>query len=176
MAGLRRQDWEGGRPCRDVELLAIGAGPSNLALAVALDELAPQRLARGSLLIEHRTAVAWQPGMLLPWTQTQVSFLKDLVTLRNPRSRYSFINYLHAVGRLDDFVNLGTFTPYRIEISDYLAWVARSLAEVRIEYGRGCVAIEPSHDAQGVLTGWRTHLSDGSTIAMRSHSSSASAM
>ena len=53
MAGLRRQDREAGPPCRDVELLAIGAGPSNLALAVALDELAPQRLARGSLLIEY---------------------------------------------------------------------------------------------------------------------------
>ena len=37
---------------RDVELLAVGAGPSNLALAVALEELAPG-LARDSLIIDR---------------------------------------------------------------------------------------------------------------------------
>ncbi len=85
---------------RDVQLLAIGAGPSNLALAVALDELAPDDVAAESLVIEQAEAVAWQPGLLLPWTTTQVSFLKDLVTLRNPQSRFSFLNFLHSVGRL----------------------------------------------------------------------------
>src|SRR5829696_7673232 len=121
---------------RNVELLAVGAGPSNLALAVALEELAPPDLARNSLLIERSETVAWQRGMLLPWTQAQVSFLKDLVTLRDPRSKFSFLNYLHSVDRLNEFVNLGTFTPYRMEISDYLQWVANSLGDVRVEYGR----------------------------------------
>src|SRR5690348_13874593 len=105
---------------REIELLAIGAGPSNLALAVALEELAPDDLARDSLLVEANDEVAWQPGMLLPWTRSQVSFLKDLVTLRNPHSRFSFVSYLHGSGRLDDFINLGSFTPYRLEISGYL--------------------------------------------------------
>lgn len=48
---------------REQELLAIGAGPSNLALAVPLDELAPDDLATSSLLIEQ--SIAWQRGMLL---------------------------------------------------------------------------------------------------------------
>jgi len=152
---------------RDVELLAVGAGPSNLALAVALEELAPAELATNSLLIEQSETVAWQRGMLLPWTQAQVSFLKDLVTLRDPCSKFSFLNYLHSVDRLNEFVNLGTFTPYRTEISDYLQWVANSLRKVRIEYDRQCAAIEPVHDSAGVLTGWLTRLSDGSTIGSR---------
>jgi L-ornithine N5-oxygenase len=152
---------------RDVELLAVGAGPSNLALAVAIEELAPVDLANGSLLIERSETVAWQRGMLLPWTQAQVSFLKDLVTLRNPCSRFSFLSYLHSVRRLDDFINLGTFTPYRSEISDYLQWVASSLSRVRIEYGRQCESITPVHDAGGTLTGWLTRLNDGSTVRSR---------
>lgn len=152
---------------RDVELLAIGAGPANLALAAALDESAPDDLARGTLLIEQGENVAWQRGMLLPEAQSQVSFLKDLVTLRNPRSRFSFVNYLHSVGRLSTFINMANFWPYRTEISDYLRWVADSLARVRIEYGRRCEAIEPRRDADGTLTGWLTRLADGSTIGSR---------
>jgi L-ornithine N5-oxygenase len=89
------------------------------------------------------------------------------VTLRNPRSRFSFVNYLHEVGRLDEFVNLGSFFPYRVEISAYLQWVAASLSQVRIEYGRRCSAIEPRYDAEGVLSGWLTRLDDGATIASR---------
>src|SRR5258708_26648482 len=116
---------------QDVELLAIGAGPSNLALAVALEELAPDDLARNSVLIERSDAVAWQQGLLLPWVTSQISFLKDLVTLRNPSSRFSFVNYLHSIGRLDEFINMGGLWPYRTEISSYLAWVADSLAKVR---------------------------------------------
>src|SRR5215813_10020961 len=115
---------------REVELLAIGAGPSNLALAVAIEELGTAGLAQNTLVIERNTDIEWQQGLLLPWARSQVSFLKDLVTLRNPRSRFSFLNYLHSVGRLDDFINMGSFTPYRIEISDYLRWVASSLSKV----------------------------------------------
>jgi L-ornithine N5-oxygenase len=151
---------------REVELLAIGAGPSNLALAVALEELAPDALASNSLVIEQAATIGWQRGMLLPWTQTQVSFLKDLVTLRNPTSSFSFLNYLHSVGRLNDFVNLGTFTPYRSEISDYLQWVASSLTKIGMEFQHKCVSIEPLRDSTGVC-GWLTHLADGSTIASR---------
>lgn len=152
---------------REVELLAIGAGPSNLALAVTLEELAPADLARRSLIIERGEAVVWQPGMLLPWTRSQVSFLKDLVTMRNPCSRFSFVSYLHNVGRLDAFTNMGSFTPYRIEISGYLRWVADNLTAVAIDYGATCTSVEPQLDGDGTVTGWLTRLADGSTIASR---------
>ena len=151
---------------REVELLAVGAGPSNLGLAVALEELAPD-LAENSLIIDRNQAIEWQPGMLLPWATSQVSFLKDLVTLRNPRSRFTFLNFLKSTGRLDGFINLGSLAPYRIEISAYLDWVARSLATVPVELGCNCVRIEPSRDASGTLTGWVATLADGSSITSR---------
>jgi L-ornithine N5-oxygenase len=128
---------------QEVEILAIGAGPSNLALAVAVEELAPPQVASDTLVIERYESIVWQRGMLLPWTQSQVSFLKYLVTLRNPLSRFSFINYLHSVGKQDDFIDMASFLPFRLEISDYLQWVAKSLAMVRIEYSRDCAGIEP---------------------------------
>ncbi len=152
---------------REVELLAVGAGPSNLALAVALEELAPDDLATNSLIVERAPSVEWQQGLLLPWAKSQVSFLKDLVTLRNPQSEFSFLNYLHAVGRLDDFINMASFEPYRIEVSEYLKWVAGSLAKVRLRLGCGCTAIEPRRDARGALTGWLARLSDGTAVASR---------
>ena len=138
---------------QEVEVLAIGAGPANLSLAVALEELAPE-MARETVIVEQHDTVVWQRGLLLPWSQSQVSFLKDLVTRRNPRSKYSFVNFLHETDRLDDFINLGSFTPYRMEISDYLSWVARNLSEVRIQSGRRCVSVEPCYDTDGDVSEW----------------------
>ncbi len=147
---------------RAVEVLAIGAGPSNLALACAIEELAPE-VAGNTLVIEKHESIVWQRGMLLPWTRSQVSFLKDLVTLRNPRSKFSFVNYLHSAGRLDDFVNMGNFLPFRVEISGYLAWVAESLSSVQVEYGKDCVRI--AHDES--QDRWLAEMADGSTISAR---------
>ncbi|MFD8494783.1 lysine N(6)-hydroxylase/L-ornithine N(5)-oxygenase family protein [Amycolatopsis sp. NPDC059657] len=152
---------------RALELLAIGGGPANLALAIAIEELAPDDLSERSLVIERNETVAWQRGMLLPEAQSQVSFLKDLVTLRNPRSKFSFVNYLHSIGRLNEFINMGNFWPYRVEMSDYHQWVANSLEKVRLECARECQEIEPQRDSEGTLTGWVTHLADGSTIGSR---------
>jgi L-ornithine N5-oxygenase len=151
---------------REVELLAVGAGPSNLGLAVALEELAPD-LAENSLIVDRSQTIEWQQGMLLPWATSQVSFLKDLVTQRNPRSKFSFLNHLHATGRLDDFTNMSSFTAYRVEVAEYLRWVARSLTKVRQELGRDCVSIEPRRDAQGTLTGWLSTFADGTSISSR---------
>jgi L-ornithine N5-oxygenase len=151
---------------QEVEILAIGAGPANLALAVALEELAPD-LAQSTLIIEQHETVLWQRGMLLPWSQSQVSFLKDLVTLRNPHSQFSFISYLHASGRLNDFINLGSFTPYRLEISAYLQWVARGLSQVRVQSGRRCISVEPEYSVDGEVTEWLVRLADGGEIVCR---------
>lgn len=150
-----------------VEILAIGAGPGNLGLAVALEELAPAEVAGDTLIVERHDSVVWQRGMLLPWTQSQVSFLKDLVTLRNPRSKFSFINYLHSVGRLDEFINLASFTPYRLEISGYLSWVGQTLQHVRVEYGRQCVSIGLQPGGNGQVSEWAVRLADGGEIVCR---------
>jgi L-ornithine N5-monooxygenase len=151
---------------REVELLAVGAGPSNLALAVALEELAPG-LAGNSLMIEREAAIEWQPGLLLPWAKSQVSFLKDLVTLRNPQSEFSFLNYLYSVGRLDDFINMASFEPYRVEISEYFQWAANSLSQVELRLNCACTSLVPRRAADGTLTGWLAELADGTVVASR---------
>lgn len=151
----------------DVDVLAIGAGPANLALAAAAEELATPELAASMLLLEQHPDIKWQRDLLLPWARSQVSFLKDLATLRNPRSRFSFLNYLHTKGRLDEFVNMSTFHPYRTEMSDYLQWVADTLALVRIRYGARCERIEPRLGVDGGVLGWQVELTDGTTIGCR---------
>ncbi len=150
-----------------VGLLAIGAGPANLALAVAVEESGNPELAEQTLLLEQSPDIKWQRDLLMPWARSQVSFLKDLVTLRNPRSKFSFLNFLHDQKRLDEFVNLGTFHPFRWEFSDYLQWVAKSLDQVRIRYDAKVQSIEPARGADGTITGWIATLTDGDTIRCR---------
>ena len=150
-----------------VGLLAIGAGPANLALAVAIEESGHPELARQTLLLEQGPDIKWQRDLLMPWARSQVSFLKDLVTLRNPRSRFSFLSFLHDQQRLDEFVNLGTFHPFRWEFSDYLQWVAKSLEEVQIRYDAKVQSIEPARDADGSIAGWVATLAGGDTIRCR---------
>ncbi|MFE9749566.1 lysine N(6)-hydroxylase/L-ornithine N(5)-oxygenase family protein [Saccharothrix saharensis] len=152
---------------QDVDIVAIGAGPSNLALGVALEELAPSSVAQRTLVLEQHSDVRWQRNLLLPWAESQVSFLKDLVTLRNPRSRFTFLNFLHEQGRLDEFINLSTFTPYRTEISAYLQWVADTLEHVRISYDRRCTSVEPRRAADGSVEGWLVTTAGGDTVSAR---------
>lgn len=152
---------------REVNVLAIGAGPANLALAAAIEECGSPELADGTLLLEQAPDIKWQRDLLMPWARSQVSFLKDLVTLRNPRSKFTFLNFLHDQGRLDNFVNLGSFHPFRWEFSDYLQWVATSLERVEIRYGARATSIEPQHDTDGSLTGWTVTLAGGDTIRCR---------
>ncbi len=106
------------------DLIGMGFGPSNLALAIALRERGDPIRAR---LLEAWPPSAWHPDMLIAGSDMQVSFLKDLVSLRNPRSEFSFLNYLHRKGRLSRFINRKTFFPSRAEYNDYLAWVAGQL-------------------------------------------------
>jgi len=151
----------------EVEVLAVGAGPANLALSVAIEESGAHGLAERTLLLEQHDDIRWQRNLLLPWARSQVSFLKDLVTLRNPRSRFSFLNFLHENGRLDGFVNLSTFNPFRWELSDYLQWVAHSLEQVRVRYGARVERVEPQFAADGTVTGWTATLADGGTVRCR---------
>ena len=103
------------------DIVGIGFGPSNIATAIAAFELAPSL---SVVFVEAKDEFGWHKGMLFENATMQVSFLKDLVSFRNPRSHYSFLNYLHTRGRLADFANLKEFFPTRLEFHDYLAWCA----------------------------------------------------
>ncbi|MES2259412.1 MAG: lysine N(6)-hydroxylase/L-ornithine N(5)-oxygenase family protein [Pseudomonadota bacterium] len=128
-------------------LIGIGFGPSNLALAIALSE---QGQGHDAVYLERQEHFAWHPDMLLDNTHMQISFLKDLATLRNPASRYTFLNYLHQQQRLQDFINLKTFYPSRQEFNDYLGWAARQFAP-QCHYGEEVTAVLPAQ-ADGQVT------------------------
>ena len=98
----------------------------------------------------------------------QISFLKDLATMRNPASSYSFVSYLHAHGRLATFVNLSTFTPSRVEFSDYLAWCAERVEDsCAVHYGERVDRVEPIQSRRDgpydLVRVHSTRLADGST-------------
>jgi len=124
------------------DLIGIGFGPSNLALAIALQERGEVAGALDVLFLDKQADYRWHGNTLVTQSELQISFLKDLVTLRNPTSPFSFVNYLKQHGRLVDFINLGTFYPCRMEYNDYLRWVAGQFGE-QSRYGEEVTAIEP---------------------------------
>lgn len=107
------------------DVVAVGFGPSNLALAIAIEE-SPRPLT--ATILERQSSLGWHRGMLVPSAKMQVSFLKDLVTLRNPVSPFSFVSYLHDVGRLTMFINNQDLFATRQEFHRYLEWAESRLA------------------------------------------------
>ncbi len=135
-----------------LDVLGVGFGPSNLALAVALEEESPQGRPLRVRFVERQARFGWHRGMLLEDATMQVSYLKDLATLRNPRSRYGFVSYLHDRGRLVDFINYGSPYPTRREFHDYLEWTAAGFAD-RVDYGTEVVGMRlvPGPDGPAAL-------------------------
>ena len=146
-----------------LDVVGIGFGPANLALAIALDEHARQLPAGGGLraeFFERQERFGWHRGMLIDDATMQVSFLKDLVTQRNPSSDFSFVSYLHGQGRLSDFINHKTLFPLRIEFHDYLEWAAARMADV-VRYGCEVVDVVPVRGVGDEVVALDVHAADG---------------
>jgi L-ornithine N5-oxygenase len=126
------------------DVIGVGFGPSNLALAIAVAEEDDFPLGEGTsaLFLERQREFGWHRGMLIDDATMQVSFLKDLVTLRNPSSSFSFLSYLHSKGRLVDFINHKNLFPLRVEFHDYLEWAAARLSHL-VRYQNEVVSVRP---------------------------------
>ncbi|MCC3273615.1 SidA/IucD/PvdA family monooxygenase [Arthrobacter zhangbolii] len=123
------------------DLLGIGVGPFNLGLAALTDPL-PEL---NTLFLDSSSGFDWHPGMMLESAHLQVPFMADLVTLADPCSRYSFLNFLKQTNRLYRFYIRENFYPLRAEFNAYCRWVADQLPGVRF-----------GHRVTGIV-----HLSDG---------------
>jgi L-ornithine N5-oxygenase len=145
------------------DLVCVGFGPASLAIAVALHDSLDSRLGHGESLplggripkvafLEKQSGFAWHAGMLLEGAKMQISFIKDMATLRNPRSVFTFLNYLHVKDRLVQFTNLDTFLPQRVEFEDYLKWCAGWFEDV-VQYSQDVVEVKP-----------QTYSQDGHTV------------
>ncbi|KAG8626973.1 hypothetical protein KVT40_005918 [Elsinoe batatas] len=137
------------------DLVCVGFGPASLAVAVALHDSfsnssggAPASALPKVSFLERQPQFAWHAGMQIPGAKMQISFLKDLATLRDPRSEFTFINYLHRNKRLTAFSNVGTFLPRRLEYEDYMRWCASAFESV-VSYSQEVLSVDPEPSSSG---------------------------
>ncbi|MFI1285663.1 lysine N(6)-hydroxylase/L-ornithine N(5)-oxygenase family protein [Streptomyces sp. NPDC020858] len=127
------------------DFIGIGFGPSNVAMAIAVSEHnarvgGPEAIS--ARFFEQQPSFGWHRGMLIDDATMQVSFLKDLVTLRNPASEFSFLCYLKSNGRLIDFINHKNLFPLRVEFHDYFEWAADKVEDM-VSYAHEVVGVTP---------------------------------
>ncbi|CAM5599548.1 hypothetical protein SBADM41S_05694 [Streptomyces badius] len=109
------------------DFIGIGLGPFNLGLACLtepIDEL-------NGVFLESKPDFEWHAGMFLEGAHLQTPFMSDLVTMADPTSPYSFLNYLKERGRLYSFYIRENFYPLRTEYNDYCRWAAGKLSSIR---------------------------------------------
>ncbi|WP_438290615.1 lysine N(6)-hydroxylase/L-ornithine N(5)-oxygenase family protein [Streptomyces sp. HUAS TT7] len=134
------------------DVVGIGFGPSNLALAIALEDIATAGAGAPEISMkfyERQPRFGWHRGMLMEDATMQVSFLKDLATMRNAMSRYTFVSYLQEKGRVAEFINSKTLYPLRVEFHDYLEWAAHQF-QSNVSYSSEITAIRPVFEAGAV--------------------------
>ncbi|TDT81570.1 lysine/ornithine N-monooxygenase [Arthrobacter sp. AG258] len=120
------------------DFAAIGVGPFNLGLAALAEPV--EGLA--GIFLDQRESFEWHPGMMLEPAHLQVPFLADLVTMADPTSPYSFLNFLKQTGRLYRFYIREDFYPLRAEYNQYCQWVAGQLPSVRF----GTTVLDAAYD------------------------------
>ncbi|WP_046468332.1 lysine N(6)-hydroxylase/L-ornithine N(5)-oxygenase family protein [Allosalinactinospora lopnorensis] len=112
------------------DFIAIGIGPFNLGLACLTEPITEL----DGLFLDSKPEFDWHSGMLLGSSLLQTPFLADLVTLADPTSPYSFLNYLKETGRLYSFYIRENFYPLRTEYNDYCRWAAGKLSGLRFDH------------------------------------------
>jgi lysine N6-hydroxylase len=125
------------------DVIAVGAGPANLSLAALAEPVPALRVA----VLERSSEVTWHPGMMLPDAVLQVSPLKDLVTLVDPTSPYSFLNFLRERRRIYRALVAHRGGVSRREFEQYYRWVAARLDSVRL--GHDVASVD--HDGESFV-------------------------
>ncbi|MFF7975426.1 SidA/IucD/PvdA family monooxygenase [Streptomyces sp. NPDC007905] len=124
------------------DLVGIGIGPCNLSLAALAHPLAEL----DAVFYEQRPGFDWHPGLLIEGATIQVPFLADLVTLVDPTSPWSFLNYLRARERLFPFYFGERFHIQRAEYDAYCRWVSQHLPGLRFRHQVDAVRWNPERD------------------------------
>ncbi|KAI0168905.1 L-lysine 6-monooxygenase (NADPH-requiring)-domain-containing protein [Hypoxylon sp. FL1284] len=160
------------------DLICVGFGPASLAIAVAINDAIYnggfQKFGSASppkvLFLEKQPRFAWHAGMLLPGAKMQISFIKDMASLRDPTSPFTFLNYLHKNGRLVEFTNLNTFLPARVEYEDYLRWCAGFFDDV-VQYNTEAISVSPAGatESSAPVSAFTVTSRDVKTGAVKTH-------
>jgi len=110
-----------------LDVVGVGIGPFNLSVAALLHPLKE----KSQLFFDSKPDFRWHEGLLFDESTLQVSFMKDLVTLADPTSAFSFVSFLASTKRLYRFINADFPRVSRREFNQYLAWVSRALPSLR---------------------------------------------
>lgn len=122
------------------DLIGIGIGPFNLGLAALCEPV--QELS--TLFLEQSDSFDWHPGLMLDEATLQVPFMADLVTMADPTSPYSFLNFMKESGRIYKFYIRENFFVLRREYNAYCQWVAGRLGNCR--FSRRVVQLRHEED------------------------------
>ncbi|PTT88830.1 alcaligin biosynthesis protein [Pelomonas sp. HMWF004] len=140
------------------DVIGIGLGPFNLSLACLMAPLASTAAPCRALFLERHSEFNWHPGMLIDDTTLQNPCLADLVSLADPTSEYSYLNYCKHSGEIYSHYINGPLHISREAYNRYCQWVSQRLPNVR--FGHDVVAI--SHDAQDAVYRIHARRADGS--------------
>jgi L-ornithine N5-oxygenase len=137
-----------------LDVLCVGFGPTALSLAAGLHE---QNTPDQILFLERNPSFFWQgENFPLDKNQMRTNFMQDLVTERNPSSKFSFLNYLWSNNLLVIFTNLSSIKPPRRLFRDYLVWCARKFENLGwVNYGVVVESISPISGGDSSITAWR---------------------
>ncbi|MGL4221032.1 MAG: lysine N(6)-hydroxylase/L-ornithine N(5)-oxygenase family protein [Shewanella sp.] len=108
------------------DLLGIGIGPFNLGLAALCEPINDL----SCLFLDAKTEFDWHPGMLINSSRLQTPFMSDLVTMADPTSRFSYLNFAKQTGRLYSFYIRENFFLPRHEYNQYCQWVSKQLSNL----------------------------------------------
>ncbi|MEH0152844.1 lysine N(6)-hydroxylase/L-ornithine N(5)-oxygenase family protein [Limibacter armeniacum] len=129
------------------DFVGIGVGPFNLSLACLTDPI--EEL--DGIFVDQRVSFDWHAGMLLEDTTLQVPFLADLVTMADPTSPYSFLNYIKQQGRLYSFYIKEDFLLLRNEYNQYCQWAVEQLSNIYFSTKVVEVYYEASNECYAVV-------------------------
>ncbi|KAF2689885.1 hypothetical protein K458DRAFT_412751 [Lentithecium fluviatile CBS 122367] len=148
------------------DLVCVGFGPAQIATAIANREA---RKSCNVLFLERKPSFSWHAGHLAR-TRMGASFVYDLATIRNPRSAFTYVNYLLARDRLVEFANSDRLNPLRLEFEDYLRWCAEQFKD-QVRYGNEVVGVAPG-GGEGAVGWWNVAVKDanGKTSVIQARS------
>lgn len=118
--------------------VGIGVGPANLSLA-ALMRGHPEIT---NLFVDKKPSFGWHDGQQIPNATIQVSMFKDLVSLSDPTSEYSFLSYLHKTGRFYHYINAHFDSVPRQEFRNYMEWACQK--NENIVFGHEVLSVDYS--------------------------------
>lgn len=142
------------------DLIGIGIGPFNLGLAALTKPVATL----DTLFLDQSDEFNWHPGLMLDEVTLQVPFMADLVTMADPTSPFSFLNFMKHTGRLYKFYIRESFFIFRKEYNAYCRWVLGQLDNclfsrqvVKVTYEHPVYVVIAKDTKSGVLSTWHTY-------------------